>query len=123
MLTLKHPIIEHGIVAHSNVMEKMSLAEKPALLTEDRRNPKAKRERMTLILFEMLNVPAMNVAFRTVVSLHASGRTTGWSCFVGQLNCDLEEATLLHDIYVYIEVLRSHVIVRCCTVSHSKDVV
>ncbi|CAI5459962.1 unnamed protein product [Closterium sp. Yama58-4] len=87
VLTLKHPI-EHGVVTNWDDMEHIwryaiynelhvSPEEHPVLLTEVPLNPKANREKMAQIMFETFNVPATYVAIQAVLSLYASGHTTG----------------------------------------------
>jgi len=58
-------------------------AEHAVLLTEAALNPKANRERMTQIMFEQFYVPALYVSTQAVLSLYASGRTTGIVCDSG----------------------------------------
>merc|ERR1719203_1127749 len=87
ILSLQYPIA-HGIVTNWDDMEKIwhhtfynELRVEPEehgiVLDSGRMNPKKNREKMTTIMFETFNVPAMYVGIQAVLSLYASGRTTG----------------------------------------------
>ncbi|KEZ38798.1 hypothetical protein SAPIO_CDS10838 [Scedosporium apiospermum] len=87
LLKIRYPL-EHGIVTDWDDMEKIweyvyteglkSLSEEhPILLTEPPLNPRSNRDTAAQILFETFNVPALYTSIQAVLSLYASGRTTG----------------------------------------------
>ncbi|ELT93218.1 hypothetical protein CAPTEDRAFT_101436, partial [Capitella teleta] len=88
LLTIRHPM-EHGIVQDWNEMERIwqyiyskdqlqtFSEEHPVLLTEAPLNPRRNREKAAEVFFETFNVPALFISMQAVLSLYASGRTTG----------------------------------------------
>lgn len=88
LLSIKYPM-EHGTVVDWNDMEliwhhiyskeqlQIFPEEHPVLITESPVNPRRNRERTAEIFFETFNVPALFISMQAVLSLYASGRTTG----------------------------------------------
>jgi actin-related protein len=95
ILVLKFPL-EHGVITNWEDMEKIWAHTfdnelrvvvggeteededvQGVLLTEAPMNPRENRERMTQIMFETFNARRFYVAIQAVLSLYASGRTTG----------------------------------------------
>lgn len=86
-LTITHPICR-GVVTDWEGMEhlfhhlfynelKVAPEKRRVLVTEPALNPKMNRTQLLAMLFETFNVPAAYVAIDAVLTLYASGRTTG----------------------------------------------
>lgn len=86
ILQLSHPMA-HGRVTAWNDMQKIWQAaynelhivqdQHPVLLTEAPLNPRNNRAKSVEVFFESFNVPALFTQTQSILSLYASGRTTG----------------------------------------------
>eukprot|EP00933_Yihiella_yeosuensis_P006283 TRINITY_DN11097_c1_g1_i3.p1 TRINITY_DN11097_c1_g1~~TRINITY_DN11097_c1_g1_i3.p1 ORF type:complete len:340 (+),score=68.95 TRINITY_DN11097_c1_g1_i3:168-1187(+) len=86
-VAISYPL-ENGIIEDFESMEllwdhtfhdrlKVDPARHPVLLTEPPYNPKPNREQMVEIMFEVFNVPSLNISIQGVLALLSTGRTTG----------------------------------------------
>lgn len=100
-LTHNHRQLQH-IYSKNNLNAKMD--EHPVLLTESPHNPSSHREQLAEVFFETFRAPALFVAPPAVLSLYASGRTTGVVLDVGD--------GVTHCIPVYEGYALPHSIVR-----------
>lgn len=86
ILRLTYPT-QHGVITDwedmhalwSHMYHELNIAhdQHPVLLTESPLNPKSNRGKAAEIFFETFNVPALYVQVQAILSLYASGRTTG----------------------------------------------
>lgn len=106
--------MSHGIVRDWDGMERLwehmysSLnakhEEHPVLLTEPPLNPYSNRDQLAQIWFETLRAPALYFTPSSVLSLYASGRTTGIVLDVGE--------GLTHALPIYEGLALPHAVVR-----------
>ncbi|MHA1305144.1 MAG: actin, cytoplasmic 2 [Candidatus Heimdallarchaeaceae archaeon] len=87
VLKLIYPV-EHGQIQDWDAMERIwhytfyndlrvNPNEHPILLTEPPLNKNTNKEKMAELMFDTFNVPAMYISMQAILSLYASGRTTG----------------------------------------------
>lgn len=116
-LNMNFPI-ENGVIANFDDMEKLwhhalyaelevaqgAKEKRSIFLTEAPLNPKANREHMTQSMFETFNVPAIYVSVQAVLSLYASGRTSGIVLDVGD--------GVTHAVPIYEGYALPHAVIR-----------
>jgi len=114
ILTMKYPI-EHGTVTNWDDMEKIwhhtfynelrvAPEEHPVLSTECVGNGKANREKAIQIFMETFNVPAIYIQNTSVLSLYASGRTSGVVLDIGD---GLTSTIAIHEGYALPHTLQT----------------
>eukprot|EP01071_Lankesteria_metandrocarpae_P000898 Lankesteria_metandrocarpae@DN1127_c0_g1_i1.p1 len=63
---------------------RVELSEHPVLLTEPPLVSQAHREKLAELLFEIYNVPEMNISLQAIMALYSTGRTTGLVVEIGE---------------------------------------
>jgi len=114
ILTLHYPI-EHGIIKDWNYIEmvwehtffnelRVTPSEHKVMMTEAPMNPRENREGITRIMFEKFDVQCLYIQIQAVLSLYASGRTTG---------CVMDSGdSVSHTVPIYEGYSLPHAIVR-----------
>ncbi|KHJ92005.1 Actin [Oesophagostomum dentatum] len=121
VLSLRYPI-QQGKVTSWEDMEKIwdytftselrvSPEDRPVLLTEPPLNPKRNREKMSQIMFETFNTPAVYVAMQSVLSMFAAGRSAGIVLETGE--------GVTHAVPIYEGYALPHAIQRLDLAGHS----
>ena len=114
VVKLMYPL-EHGSVKDWDAMEKIwhytfhndlrvNPSDHPVLLTEPPLNPDLNKQKMFEIMFNTFIVPALYVSMQAVLSLYASGRTTGLVIDAGD--------GVIHIVPIYEGFAISHAIKR-----------
>mmetsp|Transcript_55715 Transcript_55715/g.65103 ORF Transcript_55715/g.65103 Transcript_55715/m.65103 type:complete len:358 (+) Transcript_55715:105-1178(+) len=94
ILDVTYPIVQ-GVVVNFDDMEmiwryayynelEVAPENHPTVLTEVPFNPKANKERITTIMFEQFNIPALHIIKKPVLAIYATGRTTGICLHCGE---------------------------------------
>ncbi|CAI4039504.1 hypothetical protein SMKI_08G1710 [Saccharomyces mikatae IFO 1815] len=98
LLRLRYPM-KHGVVEDwdsmeliwsyvlNEVLQLQNIEEHPLLITEAPMNPLKNREMIAQVMFETFNLSAIYVSDPAVLSLYASGRTTGCVVDCGEGYC------------------------------------
>ncbi|MCG3225006.1 MAG: actin family protein [Candidatus Heimdallarchaeota archaeon] len=107
--------LEHGQVKDWGAMEniwhytfyndlRVNPNEHPIMLTEPPLNDNKNKEKMAEMMFETFNVPALYISMQAILSLYASGRTTGIVIDIGD--------GVTHIVPIYEGFAISHAIYR-----------
>jgi actin len=94
ILSLSYPI-QNGVVKNFDHFEQILqhtlytemrtfVDQTPVLMTDPPLNPKSNREKLTQLMFESFNVPALYFSFPSVLAHYASGRCTGVTIEIGE---------------------------------------
>jgi len=114
ILSLRYPV-EHGIVVNWDDMEtlwqhtfrnelRIDPSEYPVVITEAALNPKNNRERTLRALFETFGIQSLNMVVCPIVSLFATGRTSGIILECGD--------GVTHTVPIYEGYIMPHAILR-----------
>ncbi|KAM9985759.1 hypothetical protein ACTFIZ_012386 [Dictyostelium cf. discoideum] len=93
VLSIRYPI-ENGVIRNWDDMEKIWKyilynqlrvlpSEHPILHIESPLNSKSNREKLSQIMFESFEIPSLYIGISSILSLYASGRTTGLVLEIG----------------------------------------